>query len=503
MSIIHDVIKGYSKQELREFKYFVTKNGQSNHRKDIEIIDEIRKENNLDLTHSNAHHQTLKRLKIKLEQFAILENSRINSNSQIHNYVDIAKYLVGKAQYHHAWLYLKKAELQAQNLEEYELLEYIYFSQISFIISSPYANIPNISVPELLQKRDANIKLAQINANANAAYALLIHEVKERFSKGLHTQRDQLLDEVLNKYLTEDNLSDYPKIYSRVVITLCRALREKKEYKELAKYALSSYKNLVEKDMFNKISLDNQMELLRAIYQSSIRTRDFATSERYQQIFKAHSEEYKQYPEKYTYYNFRANVMAADICMCTNRLNEAKQILFELLAKYEQYKNSSIVFIFLRVNLMALHFKLNEFEPCEKLYKTILKHDEKVILREEGMGLELMLNTEIYGCIINFEKGDFEASDYLQKRIRRKYANIFKKEEGKRELIFLKILEKLINNPSYKHSKKFKLDAEKFITLREFVPADKEYISLNAWLLSKHNKTSYYSSFLNQLQIDK
>ena len=119
MSIIHDVIKGYSKQELREFKYFVTKNGQSNHRKDIEIIDEIRKENNLDLTHSNAHHQTLKRLKIKLEQFAILENSRINSNSQIHNYVDIAKYLVGKAQYHHAWLYLKKAELQAQNLEEY------------------------------------------------------------------------------------------------------------------------------------------------------------------------------------------------------------------------------------------------------------------------------------------------------------------------------------------------------------------------------------------------
>jgi hypothetical protein len=500
MSIVHDIIEGFSKQELREFKYFAVKNGLKNERKDLRIIDELRKGNETTSTFPNAYHQTLKRLKVKLEQFAILENSRLNPSSQIHNYLDIAKYLIGKAQYKHAWTYLKKAELEAHKLEEYELVEYIYCSQISFIISSPYANIPNISVPELLQKREANMKLAKINANANAAYALLIHEVKEKFARGLHNQIDQLLDDILNKYLIQENLDDYPKIYSRIVITLCRALREKKDYKNLAIYSLSSYQSLVEKKMFNKISLDNQMELLRAIYQSSIRTKDFETSEKYQKIFKLQSEGYKQHAEKYAYYNFRANVMAADICMCTNRLHQAKEILFELLAKYENYDKSSIVFIFLRVNLLALHFKQNEFGECERLYKMILKQDEKVILLEEGMGLELILNTEIYGCLVHFEKGDFEEADYLQKKIRRKYAVIFKKEEGKRELNFLKILERLINNPSYKHSKKFKMDAEKFVSLREFVPADKEYISLNAWLLSKLHKTNYYTSFLNQMK---
>lgn len=104
------------------------------------------------------------------------------------------------------------------------------------------------------------------------------------------------------------------------------------------------------------------------------------------------------------------------------------------------------------------------------------------------MGLEMILNRIIHGCLIHFEE-----------KILRKWT-IFRKDEGKKDLNFLKILERLTNNPSYKHSKRFKMDAEKFVSLREFVPADKEYISLNAWLLPKLHKTNYYTSFLNQMR---
>jgi hypothetical protein len=40
------------------------------------------------------------------------------------------------------------------------------------------------------------------------------------------------------------------------------------------------------------------------------------------------------------------------------------------------------------------------------------------------------------------------------------------------------------------------LESKEFIELKEFIPGDYEYISFNAWIMAKANKTNYYECFL-------
>ncbi len=67
----------------------------------------------------------------------------------------------------------------------------------------------------------------------------------------------------------------------------------------------------------------------------------------------------------------------------------------------------------------------------------------------------------------------------------------------KRERLFITIMEKIINDASYLTHKSFLADLKTFDAFRIYVPGDKEYISLSAWLNSKLHKKTYYQLFLD------
>jgi hypothetical protein len=146
--------------------------------------------------------------------------------------------------------------------------------------------------------------------------------------------------------------------------------------------------------------------------------------------------------------------------------------------------------------MLAMHFSSNEYKICIRLYHEIMELNEKKILNERGFRLELILYTEIYGAIFHYENDDVDFAYYLVAKIKKKYSTVLNRQEAKREKQFVTIFEKMLNDSSYMDSTRFVLDCNVFNELKDFVPGDYEYISLNAWLLSKVKGRKYYECFL-------
>jgi hypothetical protein len=498
MNIVNELIAGFSKQELREFKYFLGRRKSAFEREDHKVIEMIRKGTSDLPVNSNAVHQTRKRLKKHLEIFIVTENYRLDAASKIRHYIDISKYLAGKNSLIAAWDYLLKASAMAEELEEYELLDFIYYAQISFLSSSSTTNNThsNVSIPDLLDKRERNLVLARIDGNANAAYAMLLHQIKEQFSIERVVNMDELVRRILNQYQLEEEIFDHPRIYCKVVNIVCRALRETKDYPSLKAYSMKHYQIMKQKKLLAKIPDEMLMELYRAVYHSTVRTCDYKNGFKFQGYYTQLKERFKNQLDRYTHYDLRAEIMIADLYLLTNKLPQARTILLALNKKYSAQHSSPIIYFLLRINLLALHFKHEEYAKCIAIFNIVIQKYEKKILKEEGLGIEMLFYTEIYGVLFYYEQNDLQYAEYLLKRLKRKYAATIKDPESKREKFFIRMLEKMINEVSYTGGKKFISDYNKFVKMKEYTPVDKEYISLNAWLTSKFLKKKYYPCFL-------
>jgi hypothetical protein len=494
---VDEIILSFSKEELREFKYFLNRrNNHVHEREDLKVVTMIR--NGATLTQeASVYRKTKNRLKTQLELFIQLENSKRDIGSKIQTLIEVATFLFAKSLYDHAWDYLIKAERLAIEFEKYELLDSIYYIQILYSYNIAVPPPKGFSVTELLEKRDHNFSYTQINSNANAAYALLIYEMRKLFSKHLDADIDELVNKILERYeLKDQHHTDNLNIYCKTVNIVCRALREKRDYKQMKEYSISSYKLLKQKHLLEKVPINFLMDLLDAIGVAALRSRDYKNTEKYQDLYTFYAKKFRQQMDDYSYYDFIPYVGDADLYLCTNRLQDARSKLLSVYKKYSDYTDSIRIFFLLRINMIAMHFSCGEYKTCLKLYNEIMSRNEKKILNERGFRLELILYTEIYGAIFYYENKDADYANYLIARIKKKYTGVLNQQGSKREKLFIKIFEKIVNDPGYVKSNIFALESKEFIELKEFIPGDYEYVSFNAWIMAKANKINYYECFL-------
>jgi hypothetical protein len=495
---VDEIIKSFTKEELREFKYFLNRrNDGKESRIDIALLDQIRKGT---ITNDNVilHRQAKNRMKKHLELFVAIDDIKQRTTSQIFNKIEVASFLFRKGLFDHAWDYLSKAETIAKEQEEYELLNYIYYIELSYsynIAVTP--STKKIAIEKLIEKWSQNNRLAVLDNNTNAAYAELFLTISSGFTQRLNANVDEIINPIMKKYdLGEEVYLGNMKIFLKTVNIVCRLLREKREYTELKEYSLKSFYVLRDKRMLNKVAIEPLIDLLDVICISALRTKDYVNYEKFQRLYTAYIKKMDQTSSAFSYYDFIPSIDAADLYMCTNRLPQAKRKLLDLYSKYKDYTESPRIFFLLRVNLIAAHFKSNEFDKCLSLYAQIIQFGEKKILEEPGFRLELMLFTDIYAVMFHYQSGDNDYALYLSEKLKRKYKQELSESSNYREAFFLKLLESLIRKPECIANNKFKNEVTNFLKLKEFIPGDNEYISFNAWLISKISKRTYYSCFL-------
>jgi hypothetical protein len=491
------IIQSLSKEEFREFKYFLNRrNNAQEEREDVKVLNMIRAEAEVPTKNIQAYRQTKNRIKAQLEYFVEFENIKRDPISQIQNYIEVAKFLFYKNLYNHAWDYLNKAERLAEEMEEFGLLDHIYTIQISYTYNVAVPSHKGLPVPKLLEKRNNNLSLSKIDGNANAANALLIYEIKRLFSERLSANIEDLVNKILVDYELNDLSNDRIRIYCKIVIIVCRGLRENRDYHNMKNYGINGYNFIQRKKMMNKIPLNDLMDLLDGICVAALRSKDYLSYEKYQTVYAAKARMLKAHPDEYSYYDFVPYIDAADLYLCTNRLKKAKESLLVIYKKYEHYHDSTRIYFLLRANLLAVNFASKEYAVCLKLYHEIMNQDKRKILSEPGFRLDLIIYTELFGAIFYYENDDADYAWYLLASIKRKYAETLSKAESKRELMFIKVMEKMISDPSYKQDKPFITECKNVIKMKAFVPGDNEYISLNAWLSSKLTGQDYYTCFL-------
>lgn len=491
---VDEAILALTEEEVRNFKYFIERKGHTGGRADLQMINIIRKDVP-GTRYSNAQLQIKKRLKRQLEQFATFDNIRNDHTSQLHSLIEMAKFLFRKNLYSHAWDYLFKAEQLAIDQEEYQLLDFIYDVEISYLSTLYISDTNSPDINSLLEKREKNLSLAKRNGDINAAYSLLIHKIREVFCKDMHADIDELVNGILERYNLHEDMYESPKTYYRMVNIVCRTLREKKDYYTMKEYAMAGYRKMEEQKMIERIGINSLMELVKSILYSALRTKDYKSVEKFLQINEQNIEKIRKQNEEYINHEFLNVIALCDLFMCTNRLPEAKQQLLLLHRSYQDNMDSSMIFFTLRINLIAMHFKCCEYNKAISFYNELMQQREWKFLNIGG--LELVLFTEIYGAICYYETDDTDYASRLLGKIKRKYAGVLNKTESARERFFISIADELINNPSYRKSSRFTADHKKFVRIKEYIPADKEYISLNAWLTAKATGRSYYECFLD------
>ena len=498
-NITEEIILSLTRQELREFRYFLAAGeDKDTDRRDLQLLDDIRKNGIRGMKNINADHQTKKRLKKKLEQYVMMENLRHDEFSRIHSMVETAKYLFRKNLHIEAWHYLQKAEEMAINADEYRLIDYNYDIQLSYSYNVATHPPKGFSVQGLLQKWQENKALAATDSNSNAAYAVLVDELKKQFAGQLSIDIDKLTSEILERFDLRENVYDNKlRIYCRVVNIICRALREKREYNSLKEYAINSYKVIEKKKTTEKIAPDFIIDLLDMICVAALRSKDYETCEHYTRLYEQQAREMMARPDEYSYYDFIQHVGVADLCLCTDKLEGALQTMLNAQKKYARYTGSIRISFLLRINLIAAHFANNNFAECIRLYNEIKSLSEKRILNEPGFRLELILFSDIYSILFHYEENDVDYALYLLDKFKRKYTTVLKRHDSAREKLFVRILEQLLSNQRYLKSEKFKNEVWQFVEMREFIAGDFEYISMSAWLNSKLTKQPYYRSFLD------
>ncbi len=499
---VDEIIKSFTKEELREFKYFLSRrNDGKESRVDLALLDKIRKgivvNENLTL-----HRQAKNRMKKHLELFVAIDDIKQRITSQIFNKIEVASFLFRKGLFDHAWDYLAKAEKIAREQEEYELLNYIYYIELSYSYNIAVPPSPKrVSIENLIEQWSQNNRLAMLDNNTNAAYAELFLTLNATFTQRLNVNVDEIINPIMKKYdLGKEVYLSNMKIFLKTVNIVCRLLREKREYVELKEYSLRSFYVLREKRMLNKVATEPLIDLLDVICISALRTKDYVNYEKFQRLYTAYIKRLKRSPSEFSYYDFIPSIDAADLYMCTNRLGLAKKRLLELYAKYKDYTESPRIFFLLRVNLIAVHFKCNEMNKCISLYTQIIQYGEKKILKEPGFRLDLMLFTDIYAVMFHYQSGDNDYAQSLSDKLKRKYKQELSESSNYREAAFLKLIDQLIKRPDCISANKFKNEVSNFLKLKSFIPGDNEYISFNAWLISQVSKRSYYDCYLEIVQ---
>jgi hypothetical protein len=494
---IDDLLISFTREELRQFKYFIARNGNTDKQNDFALIQKIRDGKPSKAVTTNSERQIRKRLKGQLEQFSMLDNLKYNANSEISSLLEAAKLLFRKNLHKHAWEYLIKAEEMATEKQEYEQLDFIYNIQISY---SSTVYIPNMSAPEiqgLITKRNKNLALAKADSDANAAYAVLFYEIREQLSKDPDVDIDVLVNKVFERFALDGKIYKTPKIYARMVRVVCMALHEKKDYIQQKNYAMNSYKIMSRRKMLENIPDELMMDLLFSIYTSAIKTRDYETAEEFISIYESKIEKFRMQQDKYLNYHVTGNINAADLFMFSGRLDEAKNRLQMLYKRYADQKQLAKTYFLIRINMLALYFKYNEYSRCIKIFNEMMQEKREKMLRIGG--IEILLYTEIFGALLFYENDDKDFAFHLLGKIKKRYAKLLSERKFKRERLFISIMERMVNDASYLNGKKFLNDLKTFDAFRTYVPGDKEYISLSAWLNSKRLNKTYYQVFIDSV----
>ncbi len=496
MEILEQVISTLTKQQIRNFRYFLTAYGSvKDSRKDVEFLNTLVKNKPFEVDHknSNAYHHLRKRLLKKLENYIVLLQLDQNNNLKCIKYDFMAKKMLDHDFRKSAHYYTKKALQVASKDANYDLLNYASKNGID--------NMKNFNYQEGLLFVESvldNLKSVSELAKARIACSLIRVELMEAENKQVSYNLNEIEQKIFKKCeIKIDGVSNPVRLnWALFVSTLYPQYNQSKR---AIKIALETYYLLIDDPRFSQASiLYSQMDwLVNNIAYIKIKLGDYDKAiefaERLEKRLLSRPKAIKNsFPSLTLTYSLFAHTyfLMGDI--------DKAQIFLQKMYEHtsvELEKDTCTIFD------AHLQFAQNQYENTLDLLVKIQRVSANY---ETSLGTRNIIFKEIFECLVHYDLENYDVAQSMSRSLLARHEKLLKNSKDAYLIEFLLLVKQIVASKIKGNQKNYdKLNQKANLLLEENKKYTIVYIDSIfplIWLKSKINDTPYYQELISNLK---
>ena len=472
MISLHEILTCLTKDDLRTYKIFATRTQDKADRKDIQLMDHVRKgysEDSFIEKHYKGNRNAYYRLKNKLfEDIAkslTLQYWGRSSFIEFCNHLIVSHVFIIKEEEKFALQYLKKALKIAEQVDDPQMKDFVLSEMIK-----QSKNLNQEQLTELLEKRRDNRKILFKTHQIDDIIASLENRIKT--TQNL-IKKDESLQEWVNDFISQIKDIDEEIINSRTLRlkltkVLMKALSQEQNYQALESYLKDAISYLEESNFFTKYNHQDYIELVIYLLNTLSYNNKLEESLNLNKKLKTLLEAYdRKFYKKYVffYYNNLVNIYS--------QLNPMKglEIISEFLEAESPNPESKEMY-FVLIQQLLLYYKINQLKESLKQVTKIKIHNHHQV-----MNLEFQFNLFISELILKHELKDYSGIKILLKNDLKKFGELLENKAYVHQKLFITLMSKIIEGISIKNLVK------EFNLLSQQIPAEESgLIKISDWI---------------------
>jgi hypothetical protein len=502
MDNLRSILDTFSEEEKKALHAFVQRQKIRKNRKDLQLLELLQEEtlyngNELVLKlypktkNKIAYHALRRRLMQHFIDFITLSRSTDQTieGTDIMGIISLSHYLFEVNLENIAWKYLKKAENQAQENEQYHLLNSIY--------NLALANTDNEFSPPfetLLELRNQNKVFAEQEERAHIANCILKNKLAQAKREGKVLDFDTIMTQILEEWDLTKAVGERPRIRFNLLSIARNAVVAKKDYYNFEVFLRANYDELLSDVMISEQNQYYRLSLLYMLAHVLYRNKKFKESLKYLDEFKNILESSNKNSKSYktSFYSKFTLLTAANLAFTEER-EKAIQLLENLLKKNKAILSTSDI-LNTHLNLVFYHFQKSNFKQAHKILLDFGHSDAWI---EKKMGKEWVVRKWLIESVLQFELKNDDIARKIISKIKQKYASLLVQSNYQNSKPFLSLLEEYMRYPQRVTQPDFLEKVEKVITFADTTgQEDLQEMAFYAWLKSKMEKRNYYETLL-------
>ncbi|MEY8848058.1 hypothetical protein AB9K26_04545 [Psychroserpens sp. XS_ASV72] len=491
MTDLSTITSSLSSEEQQRFIQYLEKKNKRNDTKNIELF-KLLVEDQLDSKaickaiyrndNKSAYHALRKRLYQSLIDF-IANTSLEEENSidmQIIKYILTSRSFLIKKQTKVGYAILDKAEVLAQEHSLFALLNEIYHTKIQYA----YLNA-TINIDALIAKFKSNQKQHQLEEELNMVYAKVRQTLSNMTYKGEIVDFQTILNTALSEHdIDVDDSLSFKSLYQLMAIVSISAFVTK-DYLQIEPFLIETYQKIQSKKTNNN-QLYYHLEILYMISNTLFRNKKFDESLEY---LEAMHELMQQQRRKY--YNSFVLKYHLLLALNFNFKGEKSKAIATLETIITKKHEDLEAVLDIHLSLAMFYIQDENLKKASKLFSKFY-HTDKYYT--EKAGKEWTIKKNLVEIILRIELGDVNLLESRLQSFKRNYSSYLKQIHQERVLTYLNLLTYYYKHPEKVTSQAFKDKVQSSFT---WIGANKEDIfvmSFYAWLKSKMEKKSLYTT---------
>tara|TARA_B100000902_G_scaffold136547_1_gene134786 strand:+ start:1297 stop:2748 length:1452 start_codon:yes stop_codon:yes gene_type:complete len=439
MNILFEIIHSLTPQEIRFYKILANRTHKNKERKDLKLFEEIQKnkvdynEKNTISKLSNRNKNNFYQLKNKLtdsiNKSLTLQYLTVDKELRISHAIFLSRTHKRKGNLELAFHYLKKAEKEALNIEDYELASKIYTN----ILKLSY-DLISIDVQKYIDKKKDNQRRLQLAQDTDIALSLVMYKIKTTQNFSLNNKTIlKTLNHTLESIKSNKEIATSHTFRINIFKVVSRVLLQKNEFISLEEYLKVTLDEFNRDNIFNKKSHEDKLMLITYLSNCLYKNKKYKEALNLSKDLMRTMNEYNGIlKDKYMFYYY--NTLVINYSQINK--NKALEVISEAknditIKKLPTYG----VFIYLNKALIEYH---------QKKYKLATKSVTRLILQDDFINLAKLFQLKI--CIaelmIRYKINQTDLIEQKINKIKRVYRSQLKSQI--RDAKILSIIHKLI-----------------------------------------------------------